>query len=175
MTDAEHPLGPWQWDPDDRIILDREYRGVAGVCLRYEAAGRVIAAAPELLTALRDAVAAYGQPGGPWSVPTDPGGWLAKARAAIAKAEGPMIDWHPIDDNTPRDRPVLILAPAMDRLPDLVALTTWHPDAGFCVCPLRRATHWAEYRRPDDQAMRDHGDALLRAAAIEAGRGEDGR
>jgi len=41
-----------------------------------------------------------------------------------------MPDWHPIDDDTPRDRPVLILAPAMDGLPDLVALTTWHPSAG---------------------------------------------
>lgn len=46
------------------------------------------AAAPDLLDALKAGVCQYGQPGGPWSVPNDPGGWLERSCAAIAKAEG---------------------------------------------------------------------------------------
>jgi len=30
---------------------------------------------------LREAVAQYGKPGGPWNAPSDPGGWLARAQA----------------------------------------------------------------------------------------------
>lgn len=50
--------------------------------------GPLMTAAPELLAVLKETVAAYGKPGGPWNVPNDPGGWLERARAAIAKAEG---------------------------------------------------------------------------------------
>ena len=32
---------------------------------------------------LAEAVASYGKPGGPWNVPSDPGGWLERARAAL--------------------------------------------------------------------------------------------
>jgi len=49
---------------------------------------RLIAAAPELLDALQEAVSQYGKQGGPWNVPSDPGGWLERARAAILKAKG---------------------------------------------------------------------------------------
>lgn len=49
---------------------------------------RLIAAAPDLLDALEYAVEKYGRDGGPWNVPSDPGGWLDRARAAIAKAKG---------------------------------------------------------------------------------------
>lgn len=42
----------------------------------------------ELLEALADAVSHYGRPGGPWNVLEGPGAWIAKARAAIAKARG---------------------------------------------------------------------------------------
>lgn len=40
----------------------------------------------KLVAALLEAVECYGRPGGPWNVPGDPGGWLSRARAAIAKA-----------------------------------------------------------------------------------------
>jgi hypothetical protein len=53
-----------------------------------DANARLIAAAPELLEALEYAVTQYGKPGGPWNVPSDPDGWLDRARAAIAKARG---------------------------------------------------------------------------------------
>ena len=46
----------------------------------------LFAAAPELVEALAEAVKAYGGEGGPWNVPSDPGGWLGMARAALEKA-----------------------------------------------------------------------------------------
>jgi transcriptional regulator with XRE-family HTH domain len=32
---------------------------------------------------LQDAVRLYGKEGGPWNVPSDPGGWLSRARQAL--------------------------------------------------------------------------------------------
>lgn len=44
---------------------------------------------------LAETIAAYGNPGGPWNVPSDPGGWLSRAqeafaayRAALSRGEG---------------------------------------------------------------------------------------
>ena len=39
-----------------------------------------------LVEALEKAVDVYGKPGGPWNVPSEPGSWLAQARAAIDAA-----------------------------------------------------------------------------------------
>lgn len=36
-----------------------------------------------LRAVLAEAVELYGKPGGPWNVPSDPGGWLFKARAVL--------------------------------------------------------------------------------------------
>lgn len=44
----------------------------------------VTARTDALEKALQRAVDLYGKPGGPWNVPSDPGGWLAEARAALA-------------------------------------------------------------------------------------------
>lgn len=49
---------------------------------------RVEPANADLIAALEHAVAKYGKPGGPWNVPSGPGGWLATAQAALAKAKG---------------------------------------------------------------------------------------
>lgn len=38
-----------------------------------------------LKAALRKAVDVYGVPGGPWSVPSDPGSWIAQAREALGE------------------------------------------------------------------------------------------
>lgn len=54
----------------------------------YAANARLIAAAPCMMKALEEAVALYGKPGGPWNVPSDPGGWLERSRAALSKAKG---------------------------------------------------------------------------------------
>ena len=37
----------------------------------------------KLREALQEAVDQYGKPGGPWNVPSDPGGWIARACAAL--------------------------------------------------------------------------------------------
>lgn len=37
---------------------------------------------------LEKAVALYGQPGGPWNVPSEPGTWLAMAKEALGVVEG---------------------------------------------------------------------------------------
>lgn len=49
---------------------------------------RLITAAPDLLEALEKAVSGYGNEGGPWSVPSEPGAWIEMAKNAIAKAKG---------------------------------------------------------------------------------------
>jgi hypothetical protein len=53
-----------------------------------ESNARVRGAAHDLLEALEDAISLYGKPGGPWNVPSDPGGWLDRARKAVKKARG---------------------------------------------------------------------------------------
>lgn len=40
-----------------------------------------------LTTALQKAVDQYGQPGGPWNVPSEPGTWIAEARHALEMAK----------------------------------------------------------------------------------------
>lgn len=41
----------------------------------------------ELAEVLCQAASLYGKPGGPWNIPNDPGGWMDRARAALAKLE----------------------------------------------------------------------------------------
>ena len=51
-----------------------------------DAASRIEALEAEnrrLREALADAVEKYGKPGGPWNVPSEPGSWITKARAAL--------------------------------------------------------------------------------------------
>lgn len=61
--------------------------------------------------------------------------------------------WQLIDDNTPRDRLIIVFAagdnPAWgEPLPDIVCLCQWHPDAGYCVDELRQPTRWMPYEKP---------------------------
>jgi hypothetical protein len=42
----------------------------------------------DLLAVVEEAIRLYGRPGGPWNVPSDPGGWMDRAQAAVAKARG---------------------------------------------------------------------------------------
>lgn len=44
----------------------------------------------------------------------------------------------------PRDRKILVFAPAAHGLPDLITHCEYHPDAGFCVDELREPTYWKE-------------------------------
>ena len=101
MTEAKHTPGPWKQHPDYPLIIKEDNAPISdeGVTIAnttaHEGSGyfpnpsqgranaRLIAAAPELLEALQEIVAA-----------ADGAGWaqldatLANARAAVAKATG---------------------------------------------------------------------------------------
>jgi len=97
MSDkTQHTPGPWDYWPQvaypQGVITDGKGRHVAVPTLitleKAAANGRLIAAAPDLLAVVEEAIERYGKPGGPWNVPSDPGGWIARAQAAVAKARG---------------------------------------------------------------------------------------
>ena len=98
MSKTRHAPAPWRVGPvDDTRVIDATGSEAAAIDGDYndpetwpvmEANARLIAAAPGLLSALEKAVDAYGKPGGPWNVPSEPGTWIADARAAIAAARG---------------------------------------------------------------------------------------
>lgn len=60
----------------------RDYDGKLIASQKYELSRRdeALRIAEE---ALSETVAAYGNQGGPWNVPSNPGGWLSRARAAL--------------------------------------------------------------------------------------------
>ena len=84
--------GPWVFEPDTGFVDQLNDTGeVCEVWIGHRQPtgnGYLIAAAPEMYEALAEAVEKYGQPGGPWNVPAEPGSWIAKARAALKKARG---------------------------------------------------------------------------------------
>lgn len=41
----------------------------------------------ELRAILQEAVDVYGKPGGPWNVPSDPGGWISRATKALEETK----------------------------------------------------------------------------------------
>ena len=102
---TQHTPGPWTAVPCIRegywiavnkqpfsvvATLDEEGRYGAIEGDNAEANARLIAAAPDLLAVVEEAIERYGKPGGPWNVPTDPGGWMDRAKAAVTKARGTM-------------------------------------------------------------------------------------
>lgn len=102
MTKSEHTPGPWAVGQHpamtwgfivkpvlfgNKAVALHECEG-GHILLKSEADANLIAAAPDLLDALEYAVSKYGKGGGPWNVPSDPGGWIECAHAAIAKAKG---------------------------------------------------------------------------------------
>jgi len=85
---SEHTSGPWRWLPGDHLVGDAGrttiIRDGAGVYNATEGDKLLIAAAPEMLSALRGLIdIAEGRT-------SDVPGWkqIDLARAAIAKAEG---------------------------------------------------------------------------------------
>ena len=101
---TQHTPGPWWWDdgkdteqpklmaPSGKVcdFGDREqYYPTAGQP-PSDADASLIAESPVLLAVVEEAIRLYGKPGGPWNVPSDPGGWIARAQDAVAKARGTM-------------------------------------------------------------------------------------
>lgn len=99
MKEVKFTPGPWiawfcgtvrsSWfevktaDEKTRICkLKKELSGAANAHL--------IAAAPDMYEALEAAILEYGKPGGPWNVPSSPGTWIDKAKAALVKARGEL-------------------------------------------------------------------------------------
>lgn len=56
--------------------------------------------------------------------------------------------WLPIDENTPKDKNILVYAPPYQGLQSLQQVCKWHESAGFCIDELRTPTHYQEL--PDD-------------------------
>lgn len=87
---AQHTNRPWNYTVAHKSVAVHPchfyFEGNVDDSVLADAA--LIAAAPELLEALQYAVEKYGKEGGPWNVPSDPGGWLERSRAAIEKATG---------------------------------------------------------------------------------------
>ena len=90
---SAHTPGPWMYYTGTRSIWAEGQRAICIMTgarktadMERDANAHLIAAAPELLDALRAAVDLYGKPGGPWNVPGSVGTWIEQARAAIAAA-----------------------------------------------------------------------------------------
>lgn len=102
MSETKFTPGPWVVDPKySRDIQAPDGLDVATCCLSILnrkatteeesiANAALIAAAPDMYEALEMAILEYGKPGGPWNVPTEPGTWIDKAKAAIVKARGEL-------------------------------------------------------------------------------------
>lgn len=89
-------------------------------------------------------------------------GVLYKAKSHVCRDidSPPDHAWpppRPIDDDTPKDRPILVYAAPREGLPGFKSTCRWHPDAGFCVDELREATHWWELP-PDPPETTTKGD-----------------
>ena len=91
---SKHTPGPWVAVARTNAYIDIEAPNQPGYSAKqvastsltnHEANARLIAAAPEMLDALRRADAWWGD--GKWYGPVTPA-WLDEARAAIAKATG---------------------------------------------------------------------------------------
>lgn len=81
----------------------------------------------------------------------------AKNRTALAAA-GHVIeqDWQPIE-MAPRDgTEVLVYARVLHperwgiHLDPMICAASYHPDAGWCVCEVRDATHWRPLPTPPE-------------------------
>lgn len=57
------------------------------------------------------------------------------------------INWLPIE-TAPEDELIIVFAPGVQDLNDLVSLCQYHPSAGFCVDELRQPTHWIPFNPP---------------------------
>jgi hypothetical protein len=103
---ATHTPGPWRWMNDDTLVADYGHRNVvltSGLGSTLQTRGkngrlrqlklndpdaRLMAAAPDLLQLVREAIAIIDEAGGADVEPLDQRDWLKTARAALAKAVG---------------------------------------------------------------------------------------
>ena len=58
-----------------------------------------------------------------------------------------LNQWQPIE-TAPKDREILVYAPAYQDLRPLISVCKWHESAGFCIDELRQPAHWMELPEP---------------------------
>ena len=58
-----------------------------------------------------------------------------------------LNQWQTIE-SAPKDREILVYAPAYQDLRFLISVCKWHESAGFCIDELRQPTHWMELPKP---------------------------
>lgn len=58
-----------------------------------------------------------------------------------------LNQWQPIE-SAPKDREILVYAPAYQDLRFLISVCKWNESAGFCIDELRQPTHWMELPKP---------------------------
>ena len=89
---------------------------------------------------------------------------LPAAVQAVARGEAVAQVWQPIataptGDAGTRDAPdVLVYASQAHGLRGFMAVTHWHPDAGWCVDEWRAITHWMPL--PAAPAQEPHGASV---------------
>ena len=93
MSDTMFTPGPWVVDGTlvyADVGIQPHITDTGGFTDEPIANASLIAAAPDMYEALEEAILEYGKPGGPWNVPTEPGTWIDKAKAALVKARGEL-------------------------------------------------------------------------------------
>lgn len=58
-----------------------------------------------------------------------------------------LNQWQSIE-TAPKDREILVYAPAYQDLRFLISVCKWNESAGFCIDELRQPTHWMELPKP---------------------------
>lgn len=58
-----------------------------------------------------------------------------------------LNQWQTIE-SAPKDREILVYAPAYQDLRFLISVCKWNESAGFCIDELRQPTHWMELPKP---------------------------
>lgn len=93
MSETMFTPGPWENGGSivgaGNIIIRQQWEGTI-IIDELQANANLIAAAPDMYEALEMAILEYGKHGGPWNVPSEPGTWIDKAKAAIVKARGEL-------------------------------------------------------------------------------------
>ena len=94
MSETMFTPGPWESGGSivgaGNIIIRQQWECVRKSIDELQANAYLIAAAPDMYEALEAAILEYGKPGGPWNVPSSPGTWIYKAKAALEKARGEL-------------------------------------------------------------------------------------
>jgi hypothetical protein len=52
--------------------------------------------------------------------------------------------WMPIDENTPKNREILVYAQNFPESKRIISACKYHESAGFCIDEFTNSTHWQE-------------------------------